>query len=78
MNVISGEGFSIVGMNDHSVKQKLIPGMTIILDNMSPHHFETEGSHLLVMPVHIWSAIPAGAENNHPMFNGTFLMNQGS
>ena len=78
VHVISGEGFSVVGMGKKSVRQKLVPGMSVILDNMAPHHFETEDSHLLVMPAHIWSAAPNGIENNHPMFNGTFMMNQGA
>lgn len=75
--VLDGEGWSIVGTDDKHIRQKLVPGMTIVLDNMAPHHFETKSKKLLVMPVHIWSALPAGLESNHPMFNGTFMVNQG-
>jgi quercetin dioxygenase-like cupin family protein len=75
--VLDGEGWSIVGTDDKHIRQKLTPGMTIVLDNMTPHHFETKSKKLLVMPVHIWSALPAGLESNHPMFNGTFMVNQG-
>lgn len=75
--VLAGEGWSIVGTADKCIRQKLVPGMTIVLDNMAPHHFETKAKSLLVMPVHIWSALPAGLEANHPMFNGTFMVNQG-
>lgn len=77
VHVLEGEGYSIVGMGNNSVRQRLTPGMSIVLDNMCPHHFETENSALVVVPVHVWSALPSGIENNHPMFNGTFLMNQG-
>jgi hypothetical protein len=41
---------------------------------MCPHHFETQNEPLKVLPVHIWSALPGGAEYDHPMFNGTFLI----
>jgi hypothetical protein len=45
---------------------------------MCPHHFETPYDEpLVVVPLHIFSATP-GAETMHPMFNGTYLMNQGN
>ena len=75
--VLDGWGYSIVGMNGHVVKKKLVPGMLVVLDKMCPHHFETEDSWLTVVPLHVFSALPKGIENDHPMFNGTFLMNQG-
>lgn len=75
--VLEGQGWSVVGTATESIRQELVPGMTLVLDNMCPHHFETADSKLLVMPVHIWSALPAGLESNHPMFNGTFMVNQG-
>ena len=78
VHVLKGRGFSVVGMNDMTIRQELLPGMTVVLEKMCPHHFETEGDALVVMPVHVWSAPPNGIENNHPMFNGTFLMNQGA
>ena len=33
-----------------AIRTKLIKGMTCVLDNMCPHHFETEGEKLVVMP----------------------------
>ncbi len=75
--VLDGWGYSIVGMADNVVKKKLVPGMLVVLDKMCPHHFETEESWLSVVPLHVFSALPKGIENDHPMFNGTFLMNQG-
>jgi len=78
VHVISGLGYSRVGMKDQNISQELTPGMTCVLEKMCPHHFETKGSSLVVMPVHVWSAAPNGLEYNHPMFNGTFLMNQGA
>ena len=77
VHVLAGRGHSVVGMNDASIRTALAPGMMCILDNMCPHHFETDDSKLLVMPVHVWSTAPGGLECVHPMFNGTFLMNQG-
>lgn len=77
VHVLSGHGYSIVGMNSNTTKTKLIPGMSIVLDNMVPHHFETDDQDLLVMPVHIWSTM-SSSEYSHPMFSGTFLMNQGN
>lgn len=75
--VLEGQGWSIVGTESESIKTELLPGMMVVLDNMCPHHFETALSKLVVIPVHIWSALPAGLESNHPMFNGTFMVNQG-
>ena len=78
VHVLKDRGFSVVGMNDMTIRQELTPGMTVVLEKMCLYHFETEGEALVVMPVHVWSAPPNGIENNHPMFNGTFLMNQGA
>jgi hypothetical protein len=75
--VLAGRGYSIVGMEKQCIAKELVPGMVVVLDNMCPHHFETEESSVVVLPVHVWSALPGAVENNHPMFNGTFLMNQG-
>lgn len=77
VHVLSGFGYSIVGMNKNVTKTRLEPGMSLILNNMVPHHFETDDSNLLVMPVHVWSTVST-SEYSHPMFNGTFLMNQGN
>ena len=74
--VLSGKGKSIQGMPDKNggkgsiVEIDLEPGKVIILDKNIPHHFETEDSELVVIPIHIFSSTPL--EYNHPMFNGTF------
>ncbi len=70
--VISGNGRSIVGMPSNFVTEVLYPGKTIILQKMCPHHFETGGDHLIVLPLHVFSSV-GNIENNHPMFNGTHL-----
>lgn len=74
--VLKGKGKSIQGMPDKNggkgslVEIDLSPGKVIILDKNIPHHFETEDSELVVIPIHIFSSTPL--EYNHPMFNGTF------
>lgn len=70
--VVSGTGRSIVGMNDKNVIEDLYPGKVVVLEKMCPHHFETDGEHLIVLPLHVYSSIGA-MENNHPMFNGTHM-----
>ncbi len=76
--VLEGHGYSKVGMRGNYVMQELKPGMLVVLEKMVPHHFETpQGEWLSVIPLHVFSALPGGIENNHPMFNGTYLMNQG-
>lgn len=75
--VVSGSGHSVVGMRHKFSKTELKPGMLCVLDKMCPHHFETGDEWLTVLPVHVWSS--AGhLENDHPMYNGTFMMNQGT
>lgn len=75
--ILSGLGRSIVGMEGRQVVTELTPGMSCILEPMCPHHFDTpQGKHLVCMPAHVWSAHGA-AEFNHPMFNGTYMTNQG-
>ncbi len=71
--VLAGEGQSIVGLGSRVTRTPLKPGMICILEKMCPHHFQTDNSSLVVLPVHIWSTIH-GLENNHPMFNGTFVV----
>ncbi len=68
--VASGKGKSIVGTANKSTTYNLNQGDVIILPKMVPHHFKTENTDLLVLPVHIFSSI-ASEEFNHPMFNGT-------
>ncbi|MGE0764140.1 MAG: hypothetical protein AB7N80_12740 [Bdellovibrionales bacterium] len=75
--VLGGFGHSVVGMRDKSVRTELKPGMLCVLDKMCPHHFETQDEWLAVMPVHVWSSTGA-LENDHPMYAGTFMMNQGA
>ena len=75
--ILRGRGISDVGMEGRSVRTELVEGMVCLLEAMCPHHFETpQGEHLVCMPVHVFSSAGA-AEFNHPMFNGTHLMNQG-
>jgi mannose-6-phosphate isomerase-like protein (cupin superfamily) len=71
--VSQGKGISIVGTIGNSMKYNLIEGDVIILPKMTPHHFETEQSDLIVLPVHIYSS-NSSDEFNHPMFNGTKRM----
>lgn len=76
--ILKGLGVSIVGMEGKTVTTELKEGMVCILEPMCPHHFETpQGEYLVCMPMHVFSSSGPG-EQNHPMFNGTFLMNQGA
>jgi mannose-6-phosphate isomerase-like protein (cupin superfamily) len=68
--VVSGSGKSIVGTPGNNTSYDLNKGDVIILPKMVPHHFKTEATDLLVLPVHIFSSI-GSEEFNHPMFNGT-------
>lgn len=70
--IMSGTGRSIVGMDQEQVVEDLFPGKTCILQKMCPHHFETDGEHLIVLPLHVFSSI-GRMEQNHPMFNGTHM-----
>ncbi|NVJ60355.1 MAG: hypothetical protein HWE27_08195 [Gammaproteobacteria bacterium] len=70
--ILSGTGRSIVGMNDKNIVESLYPGKIVVLEKMCPHHFETDGEHLIVLPLHVFSSVGA-LENNHPMFNGTHM-----
>jgi hypothetical protein len=71
-HILSGTGRSIVGMQSKFVTEPLYPGKTVILQKMSPHHFETDGEHLIVLPLHVYSSV-GPMETNHPMFNGTHM-----
>lgn len=71
VHVLEGRGRCIVGMEQWQAKQELTAGMSLVLHPMCPHHFETDGDSLLVLPLHIFSSPPSGLEFNHPMFNGT-------
>ena len=65
-------------MEVKTVEYDLVPGTVCILDPMCPHHFETPyGQHIKVVPLHIFSSV-GSLEAAHPMFNGTYMMNQGS
>lgn len=68
--VLKGQGNSIVGTEGNNSVYELNKNDVIILGKMIPHHFETNDSHLVVLPVHIFSSIGL-EEFNHPMFNGT-------
>ena len=75
--VWKGRGISIVGMEGAEVHEELKPGMVCVLEPMCPHHFETPwDTSITVIPFHVFSS-SGSAEFNHPMFNGTHLMNQG-
>jgi len=71
VHILEGKGRCVVGMDTWVGKQDLVPGMSLVLHPMCPHHFETESDSLLVLPLHVFSSAPAGMEFNHPMFNGT-------
>ncbi len=71
--ILQGRGRSIVGMEQKVVVEELFPGKTVVLQKMCPHHFETDGEHLIVLPLHVFSSV-GNAEANHPMFNGTHLI----
>jgi quercetin dioxygenase-like cupin family protein len=68
--VFKGQGISVVGTADSQEEYPLNYGDVILLGKMTPHHFKTTDSELIVLPVHIFSSI-ASAEFDHPMFNGT-------
>jgi mannose-6-phosphate isomerase-like protein (cupin superfamily) len=68
--VAKGKGKSIVGSATKSKEYELNQGDVIILDKMTPHHFETLDSELLVLPMHVYSSV-VSEEHNHPMFIGT-------
>jgi len=70
--IVSGTGRSIVGMQGENIVEDLFPGKVVILQKMCPHHFETDGTHLIVLPLHVFSS-SGPSERNHPMFNGTHL-----
>ncbi len=70
--IISGTGRCVVGMGENNVTEALHPRKSIILQKMCPHHFETDGEHLLALPLHVFSSVGA-LENNHPMYHGTYL-----
>ncbi len=77
VHILSGKGAAIVGMEKKECRVPLTPGMSMVLEPMCPHHFETEEEALVCLPVHVFSSSGA-SENNHPMFNGTFMMNHGA
>lgn len=67
--VLSGKGTSHIGQAHQLKEFSLEPGDVLILDKMIPHHFSTEDTGLVVLPLHVFSSIDQ--EFNHPMFNGT-------
>jgi len=69
--ILEGQGHCVVGMDQWHARQELSAGMVVVLHPMCPHHFETQHSALVVMPIHIYSSVPGGMEFAHPMFNGT-------
>jgi mannose-6-phosphate isomerase-like protein (cupin superfamily) len=71
--VLSGRGRSVIGMNKKHHIEILETGMTLVLESMCPHHFETDEEHLVVVPLHIFSS-SGNLEFQHPMFTGTHLI----
>ncbi len=71
--ILSGYGKSVIGIQEKVVTEDLFPGKVIILEKMCPHHFETHDQPLRVLPLHIYSTV-GHQEKNHPMFNGTQLI----
>lgn len=69
--VLEGKGWSVQGMKD-IIEEPLNPGDVLVLDKMTPHHFRTEESHLVVIPFHVYSS--TSLEHNHPMKEGTHLI----
>lgn len=67
--VLAGKGKSHIGTGKKVTELDLYPGQLLVLDKMIPHHFSTTDSHLLVLPLHIFSSV--NQEFDHPMFNGT-------
>lgn len=66
--VLEGSGWSVQGMKDE-VEEPLNAGDVLVLDKMTPHHFRTDNSHLVVVPLHVYSS--TYLEHDHPMKNGT-------
>lgn len=73
-HVLEGTGTCIIGLDKQSHRQKIVPGTTIVVHPMCPHHFETDDTPLLVAPLHVFSSAPGGMEFNHPMYNGSHLL----
>lgn len=69
--VLQGHGWCHVGMDKQTFKTELLPGHIILLEKMCPHHFETAGERLIVLPLHIYSSV-GSLEKAHPMFHGTY------
>jgi len=67
--VQGGKGKSHIGQSLSVTSFDLEVGDILILDKMVPHHFSTEETGLVVLPLHIFSSVDQ--EFNHPMFNGT-------
>lgn len=76
VHILEGEGKALVGMEKKTLHVPLFKGMSMVLEPMCPHHFETADKALVCLPIHVFSSSGA-MENNHPMFNGTFMMNHG-
>lgn len=71
--VLAGQGICVVGTPGKTVVRDLSVGMTVILQKMCPHHFETSEQNLLVLTLHIFSSL-GSLEKNHPMYNGTAIL----
>jgi mannose-6-phosphate isomerase-like protein (cupin superfamily) len=69
VKILEGRCTAIIGMPAKHDSVPLTVGDTIVLSRMTPHHFETDDSYFLCMPIHIWSSVPM--ESQHVMEFGT-------
>jgi len=69
VKILKGRCSAIIGMPEKYDTVPLTAGDTIVLSRMTPHHFATDDSYFLCMPIHIWSAVRD--ESAHPMAFGT-------
>lgn len=69
VHILAGSGRSVVGMGAKPRVVRLVPGMTVILEPMCPHHFATGAERLLCLPLHVFSS--TALEGDHPMMRGT-------
>jgi uncharacterized RmlC-like cupin family protein len=74
--VLRGSGHSVVGMEKAMTRESLRPGKVAIFEPMCPHHFETDAEPLVCVPLHVFSSVGA-RELNHPMHNGTYVLDDG-
>lgn len=57
VHIVEGSGRAIIGMDGCNEAVHLRAGMSMVLEPMCPHHFETEGEHLVCLPIHVFSSV---------------------